>query len=51
MVESEAVQSVVTQAVIQAATAMVMVMREADTGPISGTDITNLKEGYRQRHG
>ena len=50
MLESEAIQSVFTQAAVQAATAMVMAMREAGTGPISGTNTSSSKEAHRQRY-
>ena len=48
MVEAEAIQSVVTQGGIQAATAA---MREADAGQILGTNTASLREAHRQRHG
>ena len=48
MVESEAIQTVVTQAAIQAATAAVMVIRKADPGPTSGTNAVSLGQVCRQ---
>ena len=51
MVDSEAIQTVVTQAAIQAATAAVMVMTEADAGPTSGTNTVGSGEACRQVHG
>ena len=51
MAEAEAIQSVITWAAIQVATAAVMVMREADAEPISGTNIAVLRDVHRQRHG
>ena len=49
MAESEAVQYIVMEVVIQAGTVVVLAMREAGTGPIS--DMTSLKEVQRQRQG
>ena len=47
MVESEAIWSVVTQVANQAAMAIVMVMREADAGSISGANTANPREVCR----
>ena len=47
MVQVKAIQSVITQA----ATAVVMVMKETDTGTISGVNIASLRDVHRQRHG
>ena len=43
MAESEAIPSVFTLVSIQAATATVMNIREANTGPMSGANIANLR--------
>ena len=42
--ESNAIQTVVTQVAIQAATTAVMVLREADAGPTPGTNAVSLRE-------
>ena len=42
MVESEAIQTVVTHVAIQAATAVAIVMKEADAGLTSGTNTGSL---------
>ena len=51
MTESEAIQTIVTQAAIQAGTAAVMAIREADAGPISGAYTATTGEANRQRCG
>ena len=51
MAESEAVQTEVTQAAIQAATAAVMARREADARPAPGANVVSSNEACRQRHG
>ena len=47
MAESEAIKIVVTQVAIQAATALVMVMREPDGGPISGTNTVSSGAAHK----
>ena len=42
MAESEAVQSTMMQSTIQAATAAVMMLREADTMPTSGASTDKI---------
>ena len=42
MTESKALQAIVTQDAIKATTVVVMVLREADTGPKSGTNTSML---------
>ena len=51
MVESEAIQTAVTQAGIQAATVAQMELREADAGPTSGTSMAKVGEVHRHRNG
>ena len=51
MAESEAIQTMIKQVAIQAATALVMALRKVDAGPRSGTCTTCLREMHRQRHG
>ena len=51
MAESEASQMTVTQVVIQAAMAVVMAMRKADTRSSYGAKTANSGEEHRQRHG
>ena len=51
MAESEAFQAAVMQAAIQAATVAVMVLREADARPASGTRMTSTGEACKHRHG
>ena len=51
MTELEAIQTVVMQVAIQAATAAVMVMREVHAGPASGINAISLAEVYRIRPG
>ena len=51
MAESEAILSVMSQAVIQAATAAAMAMREVDVGSISGANLASPREAHSQRHG
>ena len=50
MEESEAIQTVVMQAAIQAAMAAVMIMR-TDAGPPSSTNTVNQGNLWRHRHG
>ena len=50
MSEPKAIQTIVNQVAIQAVTAVVIMLREADAGPRSGTNTTNLREINRQRH-
>ena len=50
MANTEAIQSVVILAVIQAATAVVMVRRKAGARPILGTNMTSQGEAHRQRY-
>ena len=45
--ESKAIQRKVNQLAIQAATAMVMVLRDADAGPRSGACAASLRKVYR----
>ena len=47
MAEAEAIQSVVTQAAIQAATAVVMMKRWADGGPISDANTASPREANK----
>ena len=51
MVESEAIQTTVMQVTIQAATAVVMMLREADVRPTLGNSMANEGEAHRHRHG
>ena len=51
MAEGEAIKLVVIQVAIQATTAAVMLMTEADAMPVSGANTANPREVYRQRHG
>ena len=51
MAESEAIQTAVMQAAIQPSTVAVMALREADSGPTSGTSTKNIEEACRQRSG
>ena len=51
MAESKTILSVVTQVVILAAMAMVMLIRESDAGPVSGMNTASVGEAHRQRHG
>ena len=51
MAELETIQTVVTQAAIQAATVVVMVMIEADSGPIMAVSTASSGQAHRQRHG
>ena len=51
MAESKAIQSAVIVVVIQAATATVMALREADAGPRSGANTAIPREVHRERHG
>ena len=51
MAELEAIQTVVTQAAIQATMAAVIVMKGADDGPISGANKVITEEVCRQRYG
>ena len=50
MAESEAMQSIVNQTAIQAATT-VMMLRNADVGPRPVTNTVSQRESQRQRHG
>ena len=51
MADSEGIQAVVNQAVIQAATATVIALREADAGPRSGANTASPRDVHTQRHG
>ena len=51
MAESETIQTAVTQVSIQAAMAVVMVMKEADAGPASGANTISSGEADRYRCG
>ena len=51
MVEYKGIQAIVSQVLIQAATAGVMVLRETEPGPRPSTNIASLREAHRQRHG
>ena len=48
MAESEAIHSMANQVAIQAAIAVVVVLREVDADPRSGASTASLKEGHRQ---
>ena len=50
MAELEAIQTAVTQVVIQVATVAVMMLRKADAGPTSGTSTANVGQACRYRH-
>ena len=50
MAESEAMKTVVMQAAIQADMTTVMVMREADAGPTTGTNAVSSGELCRHRN-
>ena len=50
MAESEVIQAKVNQAAIQAASAVVIVLRDADAGPRSGGSTASLREAHRQRN-
>ena len=50
MAESEATQKLIMQATIQAATAVLMALKEAATGPDSGASTTNEREVHKPRH-
>ena len=50
MTESGAIQTAIIQVAIKAATVAVMVLREADAGPTSGTSMANVGEACRHRH-
>ena len=43
-------QTAITHVAIQAATAMMMAIKEADTGPTTGTNMTNVGEMHRPGH-
>ena len=51
MAELDSMQTVIMQVAIKAATVAVMALREADTGPTTGTNILNVEEAHipRQR--
>ena len=49
MAESEVIQTIFMHLAIQAATAAVMVMIEADVGPTSDTNTVSLDEACRYR--
>ena len=49
MTESEAMQSIVNPAAIQAATAVVMGLREADAGPRAGINTASLREVHKDK--
>ena len=51
MAESIATQAIVNHTVIQVATTVVMVLRDADEGPRSGASTPSLREEQRQRDG
>ena len=51
MAELEAMQTVVTQAAIQAIMAAVIVMREADAAPTLCTNTISSGEAHKQRYG
>ena len=51
MAESEAIQTAITQAAIQAATMAVKALKEAGTEPESGMSTANLRQAHRLRHG
>ena len=51
MAESEGIQAIVTQAAIQAVTAVMMVLRDADAGPRTAANTASLREPLRQKHG
>ena len=51
MAESEAIQTAITQVAIQLVTAAVMALREAETGPASGSSTANAEEVHRPRYG
>ena len=51
LAESDVIQTVDTQAVNQAATAAVILMREADARPTTGTNTFNSGEAPRHGHG
>ena len=50
MAGSKGIQATVNQVAIQAATAVVIVPREADAGPRSDASTGSPREIYRQRH-
>ena len=51
MVELDSMQTAITQVPIQAAKAVVMALKEAATGPSTGTNLANMGEVHRPRHG
>ena len=48
MVESKAIQVIVNQVAIQAATAVVMVLAEVDAGPMSHASTASLNKVHRK---
>ena len=50
MSDSKVIHSVVTDVGIQAVMTAVIVMKEADTGPIPGTNTASSRKACRQRH-
>ena len=51
MAESQAMQSIINNAIVQAATAVMMAIRHADVGPRSAVNTANPREHQRQRYG
>ena len=51
MTEYEAMQSIVNQAAIKVPTAVIMVLRDVDTGPRTATNTASPRESQRLRHG
>ena len=51
MAELDSMQTAITQTAINAATEEVMALKEADTGPVTGTNMAVMEELHRPRHG
>ena len=49
--ESESLQPIVNQAVNQAATAVIFVLKDRDMGCRAATNTASLRDSWRQRHG
>ena len=50
MAGSQAIQTVVIQVAVQATTVAVITLREADTGPTSGSNTSTAGEVHRTRN-
>ena len=51
MAEVDSMQTTITQAAIQVASAMLMALKKVDTGPARGANWVNAGDMHRSRHG